>query len=320
LEQRALGAYLGLAIGDALGATTEFLTPQEIREKYGVHKKILGGGWLHLKPGQVTDDTGMSLALGQSILAQGGVHAVPVARAFSDWMRTKPVDIGHTVRRGIVHFRDSGVPCVPENEFDAGNGACMRALPVAIAYWNAPHERLLEASRTQSHVTHNNPQADAGTEAVLRMLVAAFRGEPPATLHDIALELVAQQRAYRFDRRPVENPSGWMVETLQAVFQAFFAHDNLETILIDVVNRGGDADTTGAIAGMLAGACHGVDAIPRRWLRALDREVRTACEDQALALLELARTADWGRGCSVEEKYHYAGCAGPSDVHQSETP
>jgi ADP-ribosyl-[dinitrogen reductase] hydrolase len=111
-----------------------------------------------------------------------------------------------------------------------------------------------------------------------------------------------------------------MVETLQAVFQAFFAHDNLETILIDVVNRGGDADTTGAIAGMLAGACHGVDAIPRRWLRALDREVRTACEDQALALLELARTADWGRGCSVEEKYHYAGCAGPSDVHQSETP
>ncbi|WP_428624344.1 ADP-ribosyl-[dinitrogen reductase] hydrolase [Sedimenticola sp.] len=295
LEQRAIGAYLGLAVGDALGATTEFLTPNEIRERYDVHNRIIGGGWLHLKPGQVTDDTGMSLALGESILEQGGVKAVPVARAFSDWMRGKPVDIGHTVRRGIVHFRDSGVPCVPENEFDAGNGACMRCLPVAIAYWNAPSAELVEASRIQSHVTHNNPQADAGTEAMLAMLVAAFRGEPLSTLHTIALNLVEQQRIYRFDRRAVENPSGWIVETLQVVFQAFFAHDNLESVLIDVVNRGGDADTTGAIAGMLAGACYGVEAIPRRWLKALDRQVRLACEQQALALLELARTAEWGR-------------------------
>jgi ADP-ribosyl-[dinitrogen reductase] hydrolase len=292
-QQRAIGAYLGLAVGDALGATTEFLTPNEIRERYGVHNRIIGGGWLHLKPGQVTDDTGMSLALGASILEQGGVKAVPVARAFSDWMRAKPVDIGHTVRRGIVHFRDTGLPCVPENEYDAGNGACMRCLPVAIAYWNAPHDQLVEASRIQSHVTHNNPQADAGTEAVLQILVNTFRGDPQATLHAIALELAAQQSAYRFDRRPVENPSGWIVHTLQAVFQAFFAHDTFEAVLLDVVNRGGDADTTGAIAGMLAGACYGVEAIPRRWLRALDRDVRLACEQQALALLELARSAEW---------------------------
>jgi len=293
IEQRAIGAYLGLAVGDALGATTEFLTPHEIRDRYGLHDSITGGGWLHLKPGQVTDDTGMSLALGDAILAQGGVRAVPVARAFSDWMRSKPVDIGHTVRRGIVHFRDTGVPAMPENEFDAGNGACMRCLPVAIAYWNAPRDRLLEASRIQSHITHNNPQADAGTEAVLCMLVAAFRGEPLAALEQIARQLVTQQPAFRYERRPVQNPGGWIVETLQAVFQALFGHKTLEAVLVDVVNRGGDADTTGAIAGMLAGACQGVDAIPRRWLRALDGEVRRACEQQALALLEMASNAEW---------------------------
>lgn len=299
IEQRAIGAYLGLAVGDALGATTEFLTPNEIRDRYGLHDSIVGGGWLHLKPGQVTDDTGMSLALGDAILAQGGVKAVPVARAFSDWMRGKPVDIGHTVRRGIVHFRDSGVPVVPENEFDAGNGACMRSLPIAIAYWNAPTERLLEASRIQSHITHNNPQADAGTEAVLRMLVAALRGESITTLQQIADQLVARQPAYRFDRRPVQNPGGWIVETLQAVFQALFGNATLEAVLIDVVNRGGDADTTGAIAGMLAGAGQGVEAIPRRWLRALDRDVRSACEQQALALLELAATTGWAEAESA---------------------
>ena len=46
VEDRAIGAYLGLAVGDALGATTEFMTPREIRETYGVHRKIRGGGWL----------------------------------------------------------------------------------------------------------------------------------------------------------------------------------------------------------------------------------------------------------------------------------
>ena len=57
---RCRAAFLGMALGDALGATTEFLLPGEIRYKYKVHNKIIGGGWLNLKPGQVTDDTQMS--------------------------------------------------------------------------------------------------------------------------------------------------------------------------------------------------------------------------------------------------------------------
>ena len=68
LFDQALGAYLGLAVGDALGATVEFLTPREIAAQYGVLKDIVGGGWLKLKPGQVTDDTTMSLALGDALL------------------------------------------------------------------------------------------------------------------------------------------------------------------------------------------------------------------------------------------------------------
>ena len=66
----------GLAIGDALGATVEFLTPNEIRHQHGVHRDMTGGGWLRLKAGQVTDDTTMSLALGEAILACAGVDAL----------------------------------------------------------------------------------------------------------------------------------------------------------------------------------------------------------------------------------------------------
>jgi ADP-ribosyl-[dinitrogen reductase] hydrolase len=288
LQRRAVGAYLGVAVGDALGATTEFLTPREIEHKYGIHDKIIGGGWLHLKPGHVTDDTEMSLALGRSILENDGVVAAAAAEAFSDWMRTKPVDIGNTVRRGIVHYRNTGEPFTPENEFDAGNGACMRSVPVALAYWNAPVEELIAVSRAQSHVTHNNSQADAGTEAILKMTVAALTGTAKADLKATAEALVAEHKPYRYDRKKAQNPSAWIVHTLKVVFQSFFGNDSFEATLVDAVNRGGDADTTGAIVGMLAGAYYGADAIPKSWLKALKPDVRKACEKQALDLLKLA--------------------------------
>lgn len=287
IEQRALGAYLGLAVGDALGATVEFMTPREIAHHHQLHREIIGGGWLKLKPGSVTDDTEMTLALGDAILARGAVEAHAVATAFSDWMRAKPVDIGATVRRGISHFRRTGEPRVAENPHGAGNGACMRCLPIALLNWRAPEQRLLEDARTQAHVTHNNPQADAGGETVLRMITAALRGDAAERWPGLIAELEQRYPEYATKRRG-ENPSGWIVETLQAVFQGLETAQNFEEILVDVVNRGGDADTTGAIAGMLAGARYGVDAIPERWRKALDGKVRKACEKQARALLQIA--------------------------------
>lgn len=284
-RERAVGAYLGLATGDALGATTEFMTPAEIRNKFGTHRQICGGGWLNIKQGQVTDDTEMSLALGEAILANKGVEEKSAALAFSEWMRTKPVDIGNTVRRGIIHFRNTGKTEVEVNAYDAGNGACMRSLPVALYYWNKPLMQMLNASRIQSHITHNNAVADAGTNAVLSMLACALGGGSKEQMRYIAHKLVDREKSFRFDKKAVTNPSGWIVETLQVVFQCFFAHDNLEDIVVDTVNRGGDADTTGAIAGMLSGAYYGTRAIPESWLNALDDDVRMSCERQALALI-----------------------------------
>jgi len=288
LQGRALGAYLGLAVGDALGATLEFMTPREIQQNHGVHRQIRGGGWLHLRRGQVTDDTEMSLALGRTILAHGGVEPLAVAEAFSVWMRGKPPDIGNTVRRGIVHYRLTGTAEVPENEYDAGNGACMRTLPVALLTLGADAEVVRTASRAQAHVTHHNTLADAGAECVIHMLHAALLGRGRGRMEEIATQLVAAWPKYAYSGRPVENPGAYIVETLRAVFQGLFSEDDFEATLVAVVNRGGDADTTGAIVGMLAGALHGIDAIPRRWLRTLDPDIRAACEDQSLRLLRLA--------------------------------
>jgi ADP-ribosyl-[dinitrogen reductase] hydrolase len=104
VRERARAAFLGLALGDALGATVEFMTPGEIRAAHGTHRDLIGGGWLHLRPGQVTDDTEMSLSLARAIDEAGGWDARPAADRLADWMRGRPADVGSTVRRGIRRY------------------------------------------------------------------------------------------------------------------------------------------------------------------------------------------------------------------------
>ncbi|MEN9501720.1 MAG: ADP-ribosyl-[dinitrogen reductase] hydrolase [Pseudomonadota bacterium] len=292
--QRAIAAYLGLAIGDALGATVEFMTPNEIRhqfaQQHGTHSDMIGGGWLRLKAGDITDDTEMSLAMGQAIIRRGGIDATSIAESFSAWMSTKPKDIGNTVRRGIVQYRRTGQTVMPPSEHDAGNGACMRCLPLALATWNWDWQSVQAASRLQAHITHHNAQSDAGTECMMRMVQHAMQGATLVELESLAHELVRQFPAFEYRKNRRENPSGYIVDTLQAVFQALFTatQTNFETALVDVVNRGGDADTTGAILGMVAGALYGVESFPPRWLYSLKANIRTQCIDQARALYQLA--------------------------------
>jgi ADP-ribosyl-[dinitrogen reductase] hydrolase len=291
LAKHAVAAYVGLAIGDALGATVEFMTPGEIRAQYKVHEDITGGGWLRLKAGQVTDDTTMALALGEAILKTGRVDARAAAEAFDAWMRAKPVDIGNTVRRNLVTWRTSGDPEAPPSQHDAGNGAAMRVLPVALACYGQPPENTILASRAQAHVTHHNALSDAACETLIFMVQDFLAGRDPIEVErERAGQLVEKFPVFAWDRKRSENPSGYIVDTMQAVFQSLFATECFEDCLIDVVNRGGDADTTGAIAGMLAGARYGLEAIPRRWLRGLDELTRVRCEKQAEALIALSST------------------------------
>ncbi len=285
---RAEAAYLGLALGDALGATVEFMTPREIVHHFGLHREIVGGGWLKLKPGQVTDDTGMSLALGEAILGNGGgVLPLACAGAFDAWMRRKPVDIGNTVRRNLLAFRRTGVPVAPSSEHDAGNGAAMRVLPVALATLGQSPAAVRVAVQAQAHVTHHNAISDAVCEFLTLAVQDFLRGDSLPEMADRRVQpLLADHPELSFRNRPRrENPSGWVVETLQAVLQGLLDTGSFEHCLVDVVNRGGDADTTGAIAGMLAGALYGPQAIPQRWLAALDSSVARRCREQAQALL-----------------------------------
>jgi ADP-ribosyl-[dinitrogen reductase] hydrolase len=75
---------------------------------------------------------------------------------------------------------------------------------------------------------------------------------------------------------------------MQTVLHCFFGTRSFEECLVETVNQGGDADTTGAIAGAIAGAYYGLAAIPRRWTRRLDRAVASEITSLAPALVELS--------------------------------
>jgi ADP-ribosyl-[dinitrogen reductase] hydrolase len=288
LHDRALGAYLGLAVGDALGATVEFMLPREISYQYGTHCDIIGGGWLKLKAGRVTDDTEMALALSRALITSGGWNANAVADSFVAWLKTRPVDIGNTCRRGIQRYMLNGSLSGPVSEGDAGNGAAMRNLPVVLATIN-DDAGFRQQTLGEAHITHNHPLSDAATLALGEMTRTMLKGGGVKECREVVKALLLEYPKFQFNPYP-KRASGYILDTMQTVLHFYFITDSFETLVVETVNRGEDADTTGAIAGMLGGALYGVGAIPSRWLNKLDPKVVSEIRQQVVELLRLSET------------------------------
>lgn len=283
---RALAAFLGFAVGDALGATVEFMTKGEIAAHYGVHRDIIGGGWLRLAPGKVTDDTEMSLALGRSLARSGELNIRDVCEEFAAWLKRGPVDVGNTCRRGIRRYITQGTT---EGSFfpgDAGNGAAMRILPVALATLSQP-DKAEPWSLAQARITHHHPLSDDACLTLVRMLHCLLSGNGKPGAYKIAQDLNEKHSTFRFE--PYRGHStAYVVDTIQTVLHHYFNTDSFADCVINTVNQGGDADTTGALAAMLAGATYGVAAIPQGWLAKLDRGVNAEIREQVPRLLAIA--------------------------------
>ncbi len=286
IHNRAKAAFFGLAIGDAMGATVEFMTPGEISAKHSCLKEITGGGWLKLKPGQVTDDTQMSLCIARAIDAANGWSLEAVADNFTEWLRSKPVDIGDTCRRGIRNYMLKGMLETPFNQWDAGNGACMRMLPVAL-FTLGDEQLLKDYAIAQGHLTHNHPLSDAACISLGKLVQMAVLGRSKTSLRGEIENLLANHENFRFE--PYRGLStAYVVDTMQTVCHYFFKTRDFEECIVRTVNQGGDADTTGAIAGMLAGAYYGTERIPKRWLKKMDKKLLDEISALSVRLIELS--------------------------------
>jgi ADP-ribosyl-[dinitrogen reductase] hydrolase len=297
LRDRYRGALLASAAGDALGATLEFMTRDAIERQYGQLRDIVGGGWLHVAPGEITDDTQMALCIARSLVERQGFDADDVAARFVAWHASRPKDIGNTTAHALEQLA-RGVPWQTAGQHthvtlrprDASNGSIMRCAPLAL-YARADPAQNARLATDASRITHANPLCVAASVA-LNAAIAALLDDPSADARAIASDATdnAQLRAAlaEIPQRDASSldAGGYVLATMQSAFWAVTQHATLEDAIIAAVNLGDDADTTGAVAGALAGARWGMSAIPERWLDVL--QPRDELLTLADGLLELA--------------------------------
>lgn len=293
VEDRALGALLGLAAGDAVGTTLEF----RARDSYPPLTDMVGGGPFGLAPGVWTDDTSMALALAESLAERGGLDPADLMGRFVRWWRNgeysptgRCFDIGVATRAALARFETTGDPDAGSTDpMSAGNGSLMRLSPVAIWGLGAGEAAMRDAARAQSRTTHAAPACLHACEGYALILRAAIRGEPKDAAMRAAEALGAPEPigpiltgSWRGEARDAIRSSGYVAHSLEAALWCVGETGTFRDAVLLAANLGDDADTTAAIAGQLAGALHGAGGIPPEWLAKLAWRDRIEAAARAL--------------------------------------
>lgn len=276
-NERAVGALLGLAAGDAVGTTLEFkssgsFTPIE---------DMVGGGPFGLAAGQWTDDTSMALCLAESLLDRGGMDLADQLRRYLRWQEHgylsstgRCFDIGTTTASQLRRFHRTGQPVDPAPDPEAAaNGSLMRLAPVPIR-WHHDLDAAVEMSAASSRTTH---AADRPVDAckllgaIVAALIAGHDFDDVAgpgwwdreALHPQVTAVAAG--SWRHKQPPAIRGTGFCIDALEAALWAVGGADDFREAVLRAANLGDDADTTAAIAGQIAGARWGANAIPEKW-------------------------------------------------------
>ncbi len=287
VSDRAAGAIVASACGDALGAPWEFGPSLDSATPLA----MTGGGPFGFEPGEWTDDTQMALAI-LTPLASGDRDPVAVERGFLEWFWSGPQDVGNQTRSVL----GSGAPLIEAaQEYQrshiesAGNGGLMRIAPVALAYPN-DSAKIAAYAREVTALTHADPDClDASVLwalAVDRCIHEAPNSTEPwdfAETVRAGLPHLATERRERWstliqeaESRPAADFSnnGWVIHAFQAALAAIVQTPvplgaapcrHLADAIEAAVRCGGDTDTVAAISGSLLGARWGETAVPARW-------------------------------------------------------
>ena len=278
-QSRAIGAMLGLAVGDALGAPVEFSR----RDSFEPVSGMRSGGYFKLPAGAWTDDTAMALCLGESLLFDPAINAQDLLDRFCRWAADGEntstgvcVGIGQNTLRVLGNFHRTGALLAPETRQKSdGNGAAMRLAPIALRHWSNPQEARRTAD-LQSRITHYSAISAGCCEflaATTSSLISgadwqgAIRPEPNSEWPSEVQILLREDWTAR--SRDSIKSSGYVVHTMEAAIWAVDTTTSFADALLKAVNLGDDADSVGAVTGQLAGARYGYGAIPEEWLAQL---------------------------------------------------
>ena len=280
---RAIGAILASAAGDALGAPYEFKPP--ISADTPVEMK--GGGSFGWAPGEWTDDTSMAIPLLQ-VLARGQSLADDatqdeIVSAWHRWAKTAP-DVGIQTRAVLsalkaptaANARESARSVHQQTGRSGGNGSLMRTMPVALSALDSAEQTSINA-RAISRLTHLDE--DAGDACVLwseAIRTAILTGD--CQIRD-GLHLLTEARRRLWlerietaeDFEPVRFENNvWVVSAFQAAWSAVYRAKSIQNGLERAVRAGNDTDTVAAIAGGALGAKFGFAQLPTAWVDKLN--------------------------------------------------
>jgi ADP-ribosyl-[dinitrogen reductase] hydrolase len=300
VTRRTAGAFLGLAVGDAIGASVEFMAPGT----FETVTDMIGGGPHNLEPGQWTDDTSMALCLAESLVERRGFDPLDQMQRYVRWYREGHLsstgvcfDIGNATRAALHRFERTGDPFAGSTDpGTAGNGSIMRLAPVPL-FFHRDARSAIHYAADSSRITHAARDAVDACRYMAGLMACALNGVSKdellapghAPIPDLwveqplapAVDEVANGSFLRKEP-PAIRGSGYVVESLEAALWAFSRSSSFAEGLLLAVNLGDDADTTGAVYGQIAGAYYGADDIPPTWLDKL--ALRDTIEDLAARL------------------------------------
>ena len=306
LISAARAALLGLAVGDALGVPVEFIgraarqaDPVTGMRAYGTHHQPIGT-W--------SDDSSLTFCLAETLAKPDGLTGAPdladFARRSINWLDNsywtatgETFDVGNATRAAIDLLRQGVTPtnAGPRSEYDNGNGALMRILPLVFHQtWRSENLDLNAAwalTEAVASVTHGHPRSTLGCFLYLlvaRGLLAGLapsvayeqmqtqakpwlqKGTIPAVVEDKHYQHVIDGSLLSLSETQIKS-SGYVVHTLEAALWCLLRHDTYAATVLAAVNLGDDTDTTGAVTGGLAGLAYGEAGIPAEWLAVLVR-------------------------------------------------
>jgi len=327
--QHAIGALVGSAVGDALGAPFEFERPGLYRATYpspvvGGIGEMRGGGGFGWKPAEFTDDTQMALALAESLIARNGFDADDLWQRWRTWAETAR-DVGVQTRTVLAEKSHLGAAerVHMRRGQSAGNGSVMRNTPVALWAAKESLESLVDLAGRQASLTHYDPHNAYGAAIHAAMIRAGIHGEDVFAAVDKAFDVLPPEAREHWT--PLLSPrwqpdtsknNGTVWDCLAEAVWAVRTAATFEEAIVNAVDLGRDTDTVACVAGGIAGARWGVQSIPSRWTTYLNGTVSGPNGDvvydyaslQSLALRLL------GKNAPVDPADEPAG--GPARVHE----
>ncbi|HYW20198.1 MAG TPA: ADP-ribosylglycohydrolase family protein [Nodularia sp. (in: cyanobacteria)] len=292
---KTLSGLMGLCVGDALGVPVEFTSRAE-RVKSPV-TMMLGYGTWNQPPGTWSDDSSLTFCLAESLCRGYSLDAI--ANSFWRWYkqaywtpRGDLFDIGQNTHEAIMRLKQGILPhqAGGKVENSNGNGSLMRILPMAYCHQSITFEKLMARVHDVSAITHAHVRSQMACGIYISIAIALLEGANLQTAYLQGLEKIQSvyvEREYILEKPhfhrifsgeiakiPVEeiNSGGYVIDTLESSLWCLLNSSSYSETVLKAVNLGGDADTTAAVTGGLAGIYYGVENIPQEWMNKIARK------------------------------------------------